>query len=81
MWLEKMEVGRKQHCTFMADIIGSSTAIEHLPKPDRSLITAIFFCLSRITPMLDIIPQTEKNGHMVYKISVFMEISLDFFGF
>jgi hypothetical protein len=29
----------------MADMIGSETAIEQRPNPEKSLITAIFFCL------------------------------------
>ena len=38
-----MVVGTKQHCIFMAEMIGSSTAMEHLPNPDKSLMTANFF--------------------------------------
>ena len=29
---------------FMAEITGRHTAMEHLPNPEKSLITAIFFC-------------------------------------
>jgi hypothetical protein len=41
--LEKTEVGRGQHWTFMAEIIGNETASEQRPNPQKSLMTAIFF--------------------------------------
>ena len=37
------EVGNGQHCTFIIEIIGSCTAMEHRPNPVKSLISAIFF--------------------------------------
>ena len=43
VWLERIAVGITQHCTFIIDITGSSTATEHLPKPVISFISAIFF--------------------------------------
>ena len=33
---------------FIADTIGAITAVEHRPKPVRSLISAIFFCFSML---------------------------------
>ena len=49
-----MEVGSGQHCTFITERIGSATAIEHLPNPEKSLITAIFFLIvvRHISPFL-----------------------------
>jgi hypothetical protein len=41
--LEKIEVGSGQHCIFIAEIMGNDTAREHLPKPQKSFIAAIFF--------------------------------------
>jgi hypothetical protein len=38
-----MDVGSGQHWIFNWEMIGSDTAMEHLPKPEISLMTAIFF--------------------------------------
>ena len=32
--LEKIEVGKGQHCIFSFEMIGNSTANEHLPNPE-----------------------------------------------
>ena len=36
-------MARGQHCTPRADRTGIAAVREHLPKPERSLITAAFF--------------------------------------
>ena len=38
-----------QHCMPIAETIGRETVMEHLPKPEKSLITAILFCLFLVT--------------------------------
>ena len=45
VWSEKIAVGSGQHWMCIAEMIGSATAIEQRPKPQKSLMTASFFCL------------------------------------
>ena len=42
---ESIAVGMGLHSMPMAEMIGSATESEHLPKPERSFITAILFII------------------------------------
>ena len=42
MWLVKIAVGTLQHWTFSAESTGRATASEHLPKLEKSFMTAAF---------------------------------------
>lgn len=41
-----------QHCVFKAEITGMAAVKEHLPKPDKSFITAIFFIVTTLLALL-----------------------------
>ena len=72
MWFESIAVGIPQHCTFIADIIGTETIMEHLPKPEKSFITAILFCFISLSSLrfLPALPQMRPNNPVFKKSSV-----------